>query len=50
MAQSQYLMALQAFSHNLKQYGARQIATQFHVSALSTNLTAQVLHLISALA
>jgi hypothetical protein len=48
MEQLQYSMALQALSHNLKLYGAKLIVTQFHVSASSTSLTAQVLHLISA--
>jgi hypothetical protein len=41
-------MALLVLSHNLKQYGAKQIVTQFHVSALLTSLTAQVHHSISA--
>jgi hypothetical protein len=50
MVQSQYSMALLVLSHNLKQYGAKQIATQFHVSVLLISSTAQVLHSISALA
>jgi hypothetical protein len=31
MVQLQYSMALLVLSHNLKQYGAKQIGTQFHV-------------------
>jgi hypothetical protein len=48
MAQLLYSMALQALSHSLRLYGAKQIATQFHVFVLLTSLTAQVHHLISA--
>jgi len=41
---------LLVLNHNLKQYGAKQIVTQFHVFVLLTSSTVQVHHSISALA
>jgi hypothetical protein len=37
MAQLPYLMALLVLSHSLRLYGAKQIATQFHVFVLLTS-------------
>jgi hypothetical protein len=48
MALLQSSTVLLVLSHNLKQYGVRQIVTQFHVSVSLTSLTVQVLHSTSA--